>query len=180
MIKEGRKAFGEERLLAVGIITKPHGINGSVAVEVMSDYPERFLPGSELILETSESTRKTILIETSFHSKGCVVLKLSGVNGRDEAEQMRNNLLFIPESKAFPLEEGEFWVHDLMGMMVSGVDGNELGEVTDVLCRSAQDLLKITGKDGSEFQLPLVKTFIENIDLEGRKITVKLIKGMIS
>lgn len=145
----------------------------------MSDYPERFLPERELILETDDSAQEKVLIEKSFHSKGHIVLKLSGVNGRDEAEQIRGGRLLIPESKASALEEGEFWAHDLIGMTVLGEEGNELGEVADVLCGNAQDLLNITAKDGGSFQLPIVKTFVENIDLEGRKITIKLIKGMI-
>lgn len=145
----------------------------------MSDYPERFLPGSELLIKTGESGLKNISVENSFHSGGRLVLKLAGVDGREKAEEIRNKLLLVPESRASTLEEGEYWAHELIGMTVSGIEGNELGEVTDVLCGSAQDLLNVAGKDGTDFQIPVVKKFIEKIDLEGRQITVKLIKGMI-
>lgn len=169
----------EEKVLAVARVVKPHGIKGAVVVEVLSDFPERFSPGEKLDMGVGEAAFETLSIETSSVQGDSAVVKFSGIDDRDGAERLRNRFLYIKEEDAFPLDEGEYWIHDLDGLTVVNDAGDKMGVVTDVICGSAQDLLSITGAWGEEFQIPFVKAFIKDVDLENGKLTVKLIEGMI-
>ncbi|MBN1288014.1 MAG: 16S rRNA processing protein RimM [Actinobacteria bacterium] len=169
----------EIEVLAVARIIKPHGVKGAVVVELLSDFPERFRPGNELLMKVDDRDFEKLSIESSFFHKGRAVLKLSGVDDREGAERVRKKFLFILEKEANLLGKSEYWIHDLYGMRVISHTGEEIGEVTDVFSGGAQDLLNVAGKGGEQFQIPFVKAFINEVDLESNRITVTLISGMI-
>jgi 16S rRNA processing protein RimM len=169
---------GGEGLLAVGKILRPHGIRGALVVEALSDWPERFSAGSRMLLEHGPSEYREVTLASGGPHKGRLLVTLEGVCDIDAAERLRGKYLMIPACDASPLAQGEYWAHDLIGMKVNDEAGNELGVVSDVLCREAQDLLVAEAGDGAEFSVPLVEEFIVEVDLEKRVITVSLLEGM--
>jgi len=171
-------APGGDDLLAVGKIVKPHGIRGALVVEVLSDWPERFAPGSKLLVEVGNQEFREVTVESAApYGKGMRVF-FFGVTDREAALNLRDLYLLAPASNAAPLAEGEYWAHDLKGMKLVEEDGSEHGEVLEVVCRAAQDLLMVTAADGTEFGVPLVSEFIRGVDMEKRVITVNLPNGM--
>lgn len=169
---------GKDGLLAVGMILRPHGIRGAVVVEVLSDFPGRFLPGSRLLLETEGTFREVVVSSSSLH-KGRLLVYLEGVDDRGRAERLRNCCLWIPERQADTLGEGEYWIHELVGMRVFREDGSELGRVGDIVLRDAQDSITVVRPDRHEFQVPFVGEFVKRVDIGDRTITVRLIEGMV-
>ena len=167
-----------ESLLAVGKILRPHGIRGALVVEALTDWPERFAPGSRMLLEQGPSDYREVTVVTGGPHKGRLLVALEGVSDIESAEKLRGKYLMIPACDASPLAEGEYWAHDLIGMKLEDKAGDELGEVADVLCREAQDMLVAEAPDGSEFSVPLVTEFIKKIDMEKRVITLTLLEGM--
>ncbi|MHB8896488.1 MAG: ribosome maturation factor RimM, partial [Candidatus Geothermincolia bacterium] len=134
---------GGEELLAVGKILRPHGIRGALVVEPLTDWPERFAAGSKLLLEKSPSELALVTVESGGPHKGRFLVALEGTTDRDGAEALKGLYLMIRACDASPLGEGEYWVHELAGMKVAGEDGETLGEVIEVLCRAAQDLMLV-------------------------------------
>lgn len=169
---------GEDGLLAVGVILRPHGIRGAVVVEVLSDFPGRFLSGNRLLLEM-EGTFREVVVNSSSPHKGRLLVYLEGVDDRGRAERLRNCRLWIPERQADTLGEGEYWIHELVGMRVLREDGSELGLVGDIALRDAQDSITVVRPDGHEFQVPFVGEFVKCVDIGDRTITVRLIEGMV-
>ncbi len=145
---------------------------------VETDWPERFSEGATLLLEAAPRRYQDVTIESASPHKGNMLVCLSGVSDRDGAEQLKGMYLLIRACDAAPLGEGEFWAHELEGMLVVDEDGRPLGEVEEVLCRPAQDLLVIRGEGGEEHQVPFVEAFIKCVDPAGRTITVRVIEGM--
>jgi 16S rRNA processing protein RimM len=170
---------GGEDLLVVGRIIRPHGIRGAVIVEAESDWPERFSAGSSLLVEAAPGRCEPVLVESSSTHKGRLLLYLAGVTDRNSAGGLKGKDLLVRACDAAPLEDGEFWAHDLVGMSAVDEDGRELGEVTEVICRAAQDLLVLADGAGAEFRVPFVEEFVMDVD-EGRGvITLKVIEGMV-
>jgi len=126
-------------------------------VGVETDWPERFSEGATLLLEAAPRRYQDVTIESASPHKGNMLVCLSGVSDRDGAEQLKGMYLLIRACDAAPLGEGEFWAHELEGMLVVDEDGRPLGEVEEVLCRPAQDLLVIRGEGGEEHQVPFGK-----------------------
>jgi 16S rRNA processing protein RimM len=169
---------GGEELLVVGRILRPHGVRGAVIVRVESDWPERFRDGARLLLEKASGDRKEITVLSCSQHKGNMMVFLPGVEDRETAEQLKGSYLMVRSCDAAPLAEGEFWAHDLVGMRVVSEEGRHLGEVSDVVCRTAQDMLVVQGGAEAEFSVPFVKEFVKNVDPAEGVITVKLIEGM--
>jgi len=105
-------------------------------------------------------------------------MSIEGVGDRNEAEELKGLYLMVPACDAAPLGEDEYWAHDLVGMQVVEEQGGKLGDVAEVICRPAQDLLVVETEDGSEFSVPLVKEFVKDVDTTTRVITVALVEGM--
>jgi 16S rRNA processing protein RimM len=170
---------GEAELLAVGRVNRPHGVRGAVIVEGMSDSPGRFSPGAHFLLEAAPSRFEEVTVRSCSAYKGRLLVSLSGIDDRDSAEGLRGCLMLIPQSEAVPLGEREYWIHDLIGMSVIREDGGKLGEVTEFISGSSQDLLVVEDENRREFAIPFVGEFIKTVDRDTLSITVRVIEGLV-
>jgi 16S rRNA processing protein RimM len=170
---------GGEELLVVGRILRPHGVRGAVIVRVESDWPSRFRDGARMLLQTVSGDCREITIESCSEHKGDMLVYLPGVHEREAAQLLKGSYLLVRSCDAAPLARGEYWAHELVGMRVVTREGIDLGQVNDVICRTAQDILVVIDATGAEFQLPFVEEFVKNVDTAEKVITVKVIEGMI-
>src|SRR5690606_14491238 len=86
-----------------------------------------------------------------------VIVKLEGVDTRDDAETLRGALLQVPGDQVVPLPEDHYYVFQIVGLEVVDEDGRELGVVKEVLFTGANDVYVVERADGSELLLPAVK-----------------------
>jgi len=166
--------------MAIGRIVGMHGLNGELRVELHTDFPERFAPGETVWLGEA-LTAKTI--QTAREHKGMILLALDDVTSRDEAEALRDEWLFIPEDAAMELPEGEYWVHDIIGLAVVDEAGQPLGQVTDILQTGANDVYIITPAAGvnrdKELLIPAIAEVVQNVDLSSGTMTIRIVPGLI-
>ena len=160
----------EGEYVRVARIGKPHGIRGEVTVQVFTDSPEtRFAPGSDLRVErgdvAGEVAFKHLTVEKARWHNKILLLKFEEFSDRNTAEALRNSQLYSPAED--PLDEDEGWyAQDLVGMSVhqNVASSPVIGEVTDLITGTAQDLLEITLADGREVLLPFVEEIVPEID----------------
>ena len=144
--------------LLVGQIGKPHGLAGEVYVEVLSDHPGRFRPGAEVWRANGDR----LVVERVRSHRDRTLISFAAVGTRSAAEGLRGPL-YIPAAEARPLEAGEFWTGDLVGLEVRLVNGAAAGRVVDVLPGPAHDLLAV--EDGSKRSLvPMVGAIVVDLD----------------
>lgn len=177
---EGNRS--KESLVSIGRIIKPFGVRGEVAVEILTDFPRRFIEMEELFLvnEKSDAPPIKVFVESArFHSKR-VLLKLDIINTPEEMEPYRNCFLKIEKSESYQLPPDEFYIWELMGMEVFTVSNDFLGNVTKVFPAGAHDIYQVTHpQTGKVNMIPACKVFVKNIDKGERKITVEPIEGLI-
>lgn len=163
--------------LAVGRITTAHALQGEVRVELHTDFPERFAPEATIYVGERLTTST---IEYVRPHKEQLLVKLAGVSTRDEAESLRGQWIFVPETEAIELEDGAYWVHDIIGMHVQTESGQEIGVISDVLFTGANEVYVIgTTDDQPELLLPAITDVVQNVDLEANRMTVRLLPGML-
>jgi 16S rRNA processing protein RimM len=164
--------------LVVGRIGRPHGIRGEVTVEVRTDDPERrFAPGARFATEPASAGPLTVA-GRRWHS-GVLLLRFQGVTDRNAAERLRNTLLLIDSADVPPPEDpDEFYDHQLIGLKVVTVGGEEVGEVTDVL-HHGQDLL-VVRHTGREVLIPFVKAIVPEVDLEAGRLVIDPPRGLLN
>jgi len=138
--------FDPDHWLEIGKIVAPQGLRGELRVYPSTDFPQRFLdPGERWLLKNGSSTIEAIQLTNGRHleGKGLYVITIEGVTNRDQAEQLRNARLWVPESDRPPLEEGEFHVADLIGLSVyHHTTGDYIGEVINIL-PAGHDILEV-------------------------------------
>ena len=157
--------------VTVGRITAPHGIRGEVKVEPLTDFPQRFEAGSRLWLDGTPYT-----VERGRWQQRNVILKLRGIDTRNQAEALPGKELLAPQ--AMPIEaEGVYYLHDILGARVQETSGAALGELADVFSTGANDVYVVRGPRG-EILLPALDDVVLEVDLQARRITVAIPDGL--
>ncbi len=139
--------------LIIGRIVGAHGLNGHVKVYAESDFPERFVvPGDRWLKKPTDAQPVPIKLTSGryLEGKNQYLVKLAGVDYRDQAEDLRQAELMVPESDRLSLEPGEFHVSDLIGLtVVLKADQTTIGTVTDVFT-TGHDMLEVTVSETPE------------------------------
>lgn len=170
----------EPSYVIVGQVRRPHGIGGEVRIEVLTDYPERLIKHDRLYLADPQSPEdvKAHPLQSVRPHKGILLVKLADIDDRDEAERLRGMLVQVPLKDAVPLEEGEYYYFQLLGMDVRTDTGEWLGRVTDVVAAGAHDVYVVHGPRG-EILLPAIEDVILELDTESGEMVVHLLPGMV-
>ena len=104
------------------------------------------------------------------------MIKLEGVDSADEAEKLRGTELDVRREDAIPLEEGEYYVGDLVGCDVYTEDGEKLGVLKDILKTGANGVYVVEVPGEKDVLLPAVDEFILAKDIEAKRITVRVLR----
>ncbi len=161
--------------VAVGEFVGPFGIHGEVKLRPLTDFPERFERTPTIYVGDQHTAYH---VEHAHLHKQLVLLRLAGIADVDAAEELRGEQVWIPASELTPLHEGQFYLHDVVGLRVQHVNGQSLGVVTDVVSTGASELFVIRDPQGKEVLLPVVKSFVKQIDLAQGVVLVDPIPGL--
>lgn len=172
--------YEDPPFLLLGRVLRPHGVRGELRIEILTAYPERIMPDERIFVgpdpEATESATEYAIAGVRRH-KQYLILRLEGLNDRDEADLLRGQYVMVALSDAVPLDEDEFYLYQLIGLPVVTEEGEALGDVIDVIETGANDVYVVRGPRG-EILLPAIEECILDIDLEGEQITVRLMEGL--
>lgn len=161
--------------LLVGHVLAPHGLQGEVKVSVSSDFPERFAAGAELWVEGDDEPCRVV---TSRPHGDYLLLLLDRYGDRTLAEHLRNRDLIVPRKLAKPLPEGEYYSDELVGLHVITASAQNLGVLVDIWWTGANEVYVVEGPLG-EVLLPAIAEVVQDVDLQNRRMVVKLLPGLV-
>jgi len=164
--------------LRVGVISSTHGIRGEVKVFPTTDDVNRFNDLKEVILDTGKEYIPLEVENVKFF-KQMVILKFKGINDINDIEKYRGKDLLVTRENAVPLEEGEYFIYDLLGSEVVTEDGTVLGILEEILTTNANDVYVVKTKDKKEILIPSIEECILDINLDEKRITVHLMDGLV-
>jgi len=154
----------------IGIIGAPHGINGAMRIRIISDFPERLTTLTHVFIGDDPQRRRLRSLRGASPS---AVLEINGISSRDEASMYRGMSLYMHIRDAKPLDEGEYYWHQLIDMIVVNAAGETLGTLTGILQTGANDVYVVTQPDGAELLLPAIKDVVLDIDLPRKRMVAK-------
>lgn len=166
-----------EDLLQVGVITSTHGIRGEVKVFPTTDDPARFKKLKQVILDTGKEKIDLEIAGVKFF-KNMVILKFRGIDDINDVEKYRKKGLYVTRENAVKLKKNEYFIADLIGLTVTSDEGENLGEITDVLQTGANDVYVISKTGASDILLPAIKDCVKLVDIEGGTMEVHLLPGL--
>jgi len=160
--------------LVVGRIVKAHGIRGEVGVDVLSDAPERFAPGSRV---GAGDPPRRLTVQSVRDHQGRLLVKFAEVPDRTAAEAIRGLVLSIDAAEARPLPEGSWYPHQLEDLDVVDEQGARLGRWVRAEESPAHDVW-VVDVDGREVLIPAIADLIVGVELDARRIVVRPMPGL--
>ena len=173
-----RRMENMEQFLRVGVISSTHGIRGEVKVYPTTDDPERFLDLDEVILDTGRE-HKILEIEGVKFFKNQVILKFKGYDNINDIEKYLKKDLLVDREHAVELGENENFIADLIDMEVVTDEGKVLGTLTDVIETGANDVYAVKTPEGKEILLPAIRDCILDVNVDEKRMTVHVMKGLL-
>lgn len=150
-----------DKKIIIGKIGAAHGVRGDMKVYPLTDFPDRFNTIKKAYIDD-----KLIEIISTRYQNNFVVMKVKGINSREEVARFTNKLLKIDRSDVPPLAEGEYYSFDIIGLQVINQDNEVLGEITEILKTGSNDVYITKAKDGKQILLPALKKVVTEINLE--------------
>ena len=167
-----------EQLLQVGVITQTHGVRGEVKLFPTTDDAARFKKLKHVMLDTGKETLP-LEIESVKFFKQFVILKFKGFDNINDIERYKRCPLLIERENAVPLEEGEYFIADMIGMKVITDEGENFGILKDVMETGANDVYVIEHPSEGEVLVPAIKECILDVDIENRQMKIHVMNGLI-
>jgi 16S rRNA processing protein RimM len=161
------------RFIPIARVVAPWGIHGEVKVESMTDFSDRFACGNTVYLQ-----ELPVKIESSRLNDNLVILKISTIDSRNQAEEIRGSFLEIPFSQLHSLEEGEYYQFQLLGLKVLSPESVLLGQISDIIQTGSNDVYEVSS-DTNTFLIPATDEVIKSIDLAKGCMTIEVMKGLI-
>ncbi|MDD6395411.1 MAG: ribosome maturation factor RimM [Firmicutes bacterium] len=164
-----------KQFLETGKITGTHGLKGEVRVQPWADSPEFLAEFDELYLD--KGARKIEIKAARVH-KNMLIMKIKGVDTIDDAEKLRNKILYMNRDDV-ELDEGAYFIQDLIGLEVLDDEtGEKIGVLDDVSETGANDVYHIKTDEGKVYLIPVIPEVVRDISLENGTVRVFKMKGL--
>lgn len=163
---------GESTQVVVGMVLGPVGLRGEMKIEVLSDVHSRFSGGATLLIDGSPYR----IQYARFASKG-MVIKLLSVDSRRSAEALVRKSIYVSERDIPPPPADTYYYYQVLGMEVFTVEGDLVGDVTDILATGANDVY-VVRFEGKETLIPALAEVVVGMDVVARRMTVSLPDGL--
>ena len=164
--------------LEIGQIVNTFGIKGMVKVKPFTDDIRRFDELKTVYVEKNSNQTEYEIEEVKYH-KDMVLIKLKGIDKVEQAEELRNAYLTVSRDSVEELEEGRYYIVDLLGLEIYTDEQVLLGTLEDIFNTGSNDIYVVKDKQGKQILLPAIQDVIKQIDIENKKIIVHLLPGLI-
>ena len=163
-----------KKYLEIGKIVSVFGLKGEVKVQPWCDTPDFLCEFDTLYWKSGTPVE----ISSSRVQKNIVVMKIAGCDTVEEAQRLRGRVLYMDRDDV-ELEEGAYFVQDLIGLKVIDADtGEEYGELTEVSETGANDVYHVRRPDGTMCYIPAIPDVVKETDTEGGVMRITPLDGL--
>ncbi len=161
-------------MVLLGRVLAPYGVKGWVKVEPFTESPETLRFFSEWRLGKGEPTGawKAVKVAESAEHSGNIVARFDGCMDRDAALGYRGMGIAVAKNALPPVQPGEFYLADLVGLQVVNVQGEGLGKIASLFSNGAHEILRVE-LDGNERLIPFVPAIVQDVDVKAGVVRVE-------
>lgn len=167
-----------EKYLRVGVIANTHGVRGEVKVYPTTDDVKRFKKLKEVILDTPKGHIDLHVKSVKFF-KNMVIVGFDEYDNMDQVIPLKGMDLLVTRENAVPLEEGEYFICDIIGAKVVTDEDKDLGVLIDVIQTGANDVYVVKMENNKEVLLPVIDECILERNIEEKLVKVHVMKGLL-
>ena len=168
----------ESLLVAIGKVTRAHGIQGALKIFPYGETFEEMEAGEKLSLQESGAQRQLTLADVRSQNRFLIV-EFEEIGSREQAEALAGNEIFIESDRLPDLPDGEYYHFQLIGLSVETKEGRPLGTLNSVIETGSNDVYVVEA-DGKEVLIPAIEEVVQEVDLLNGKIIVDLPEGLDS
>lgn len=167
-----------EEYLEIGQIVNTNGLKGILKIKPFTDDITRFEELEYIYIQKGQELIEKNIEEVKY-VKNMVLLKLEGIDSIEEAEKYRNLYIKINKEDVGEVPDGSYLIADMLKCNVY-TDKNELlGKMIDVFSTGSNDVYVVKTEEGKEILLPAIKDVVKEINIQEKKIIIKLMDGLI-
>ena len=166
----------EGGFLSIAVVIRPHGVKGKIQVRYLGDTPDYFTTLNEIRIGRNPDNLQSYRVQRIQPHKGLFVLELIDFS-LEAAERSKGYLLWVKRDELPPLDEGEYYWEDLIGLRVIADEGEDLGKVRSVFETGSNDVL-VCGPEENEVLLPFIEDVVSEIDMNNGIIRIRLPEGL--
>lgn len=164
-------------LLEVGKIINTHGLRGEVKVAAWTDTPDVFEDLSTVYIK-NKNEYASLTVGSVKYQKNNLIVKFRELSDINEAEPLKNSVLYAERSELGELEEGVYYIADLIGITVKKDSGEVIGKIKDVMQTGANDIYVVARKDMKDLLIPVLPDVVLSVDIEAKEAVVHLLEGL--
>lgn len=178
------------RRVPIGLVTGAFGADGELRVRWLGDDAGNLLDAEVVWIARSDADplpRRHVVRGADVLGGDEIRMELAGLRERADAAAYKSHLVLVEEGALEPLAEGEFYWHQLVGCQVESTEGEVLGTVTALWETGPHDVMvverapdRMDAENRSKpYLLPTAREFLTEIDIEGQRVVVNLLPGML-
>ncbi|SDJ72867.1 ribosome maturation factor RimM [Sediminibacillus albus] len=169
-----------KKMFNVGKVINTHGIRGEVKVLRITDFEERFAEGRQLYWTGEDQTDPvTLVVDGHRRHKNFDLLHFEGYDSINDVEKLKNGMLKVTEDQLTPLEEGEFYYHEIIGCGVHLSSGEHLGVIKEILSPGANDVWVVQRKGQKDLLIPYIEDVVKEINIDNSKVVIEPMEGLL-
>jgi 16S rRNA processing protein RimM len=152
------------RWIPLAEVARPHGVKGELRLKVYNQDSDILLDQEEVLLRLKDGTEQEVSVDRARRADDAILMKLHSVDDRNRADELRGAVIAVDRSAFPPVEDGEFYVCDILGARVTLEDGAPLGDVRELRSYPTVDVLVVKAADGGkDWELPLVAELVTRL-----------------
>jgi 16S rRNA processing protein RimM len=172
----GSSPNDEPVFLVIGKFRRPHGIKGEIVMTVLIDFPELIHKGQ--LIYVGERYTPYEVRSVRWHG-GDLLVALAEMPDRTAVEIFRNIMVYMKAKDIPEPPEGEYYIHQLVGLDVVTDQGQELGKIKEILVTGANDVYLVESEGGKEILLPAIEQVVLDINHDSGKVVVHILPGLL-
>lgn len=174
-----QESLDKEDWIVIGQIRKTVGLKGWLRISLMTDFPDRFEPGEELLIKKQFGTPESVIVSEwrPHFAENTVDILLDGISDCDEAAAYVNRIIVIPQEEREELDaDDEFYPDELEGISVLSPNGKNCGKVIRMEADAPCPYLVVDTKDSGEVMIPFLHKFVGSVNKKDK--TLKLVEDI--
>ena len=166
-----------KEFIIIGKVVSTQGNKGEVNVLPLTDSIDRFKNLDNVFLRSKKG--QTILnVEKIRKRKDTVILKLKDIENIEEAKMIVGSFLEVERKNAVKLPKETYFIFEIIGLEVYDENNIFLGKVENVISTGSNDVYVVKSKDKEELFIPAIREVVKNVNLEKKRITIKMVDGL--
>ena len=163
--------------ILIGKIVNIHGIKGEVKIYPYTDDIDNLSTIKEFYLD--KELKSKCIVENCRVHKNMLITKIKDISDPDIALKLKDKDIYIPKDSLDELEDGTYYIFDLIGIEVFDMNDNKIGIINDVQNGGANDVYEVLTLDNKKIYLPAIRQVIKKVDIKNKKMYVEIMKGLV-